>query len=44
MLVIGSDLFTYDAVPQCFTADASELENELARQGWRRLRLLVLND
>lgn len=37
MLEISSRLFTWDPATQGFAGEASCLEHELARQGWRRL-------
>lgn len=37
MLEISSQLFSWDASSDTFTGEASELEGELERQGWRRL-------
>ena len=37
MLEISSQLFTWDPNTQTFAGEASCLEHELERQGWRRL-------
>ena len=37
MLEISSQLFTWDPKTQTFAGEASCLEHELERQGWRRL-------
>jgi hypothetical protein len=37
MLEISSRLFTWDSRSDTFSGEASELEGELARQGWTRL-------
>lgn len=37
MLEINSRLFTWDPETDTFSAEASTLEAELERQGWRRL-------
>jgi hypothetical protein len=37
MLTISSRLFTWNPETGCFSGEASELEHELARQGWTRL-------